>query len=192
MNKFLITTADERTWPEQQHEVIFLGEWCKIYFRKENWLKYKSHTLNYHWNNTDKFNKDFDYLKKLQKKLLLNVSNSLNELHRTNFSNKYWEILIGEFIMFITQVIFDRWENIKNTQDKNIEINSIRLSYKDSDLATNDLFELQILSLNNDSWNTIIDSVKEFSKKKTNPEIMPSITNKSIFKHMDMIDAIKK
>ncbi len=169
MNKFLITTADERTWPEQQHELIFLGEWCKIYSRKENWLKYKSHTLNYHWNNTAKFNKDFDYLKKLQKKLLLSVSNSLNELHRTNFSNKYWEILIGEFIMLVVQVIFDRWENIKNLEDKNIEINSIRLSYDDNSLVTNDLWELQLLSSTNDSWNSGLYSmiIDEFIKNKS-------------------------
>ena len=90
MKKFLITTADERTWPNEKNQVIFLGEWCKIYSRKKNWLKYKSHTINYHWNDKDKFNEDFNYLKKLQKTLLFNVSICLNELHGTKFSNKYW------------------------------------------------------------------------------------------------------
>ena len=50
----------------------------------------------------------------------------------------------------------------------------------------------KIKEVDNDSWNTIINSVKEFSKKKINAELLPSITNKSVFKHMDMIDAIKK
>lgn len=37
MKKFLITTADNKTWPEQKHEVIFLGEWFKTYsYKKES------------------------------------------------------------------------------------------------------------------------------------------------------------
>jgi len=78
-------------------------------------------------------------------------------------------------------------DTIKLTDSKNItdELSEILFI-----LITNSSSKMK--SLNNDSWNTIIDSVKEFSKKKTNPELMPSITNKSIFKHMDMIDAINK
>ena len=39
MKKFLITTADERTWPKKKHELIFLGEWCRLYDRKHIWQK---------------------------------------------------------------------------------------------------------------------------------------------------------
>ena len=87
-------------------------------------------------------------------------------------------------IQGLQQTILD---TIQLTDSKNItdELSEILFI-----LITNSSSKMK--SLNNDSWNTIIDSVKEFSKKKTNPEIMPSITNKSIFKHMDMIDAIKK
>lgn len=78
-------------------------------------------------------------------------------------------------------------DTIKLTDSKNItdELSEILFI-----LITNSSSKMK--SLNNDSWNTIIDSVKEYSKKKTNPELIPSITNKSIFKHMDIIDAIKK
>lgn len=34
--RYLITTADERTW-KFDRPVIFLGEWCRIYDRKHIW-----------------------------------------------------------------------------------------------------------------------------------------------------------
>tara|TARA_B100001063_G_scaffold238952_1_gene261802 strand:- start:1406 stop:3154 length:1749 start_codon:yes stop_codon:yes gene_type:complete len=168
MKKFLITTADENTWPNQKDNIIFLGEWCKKYSRKEIWSTYNSDTLSYHWFDTDKFDKDFKYLKSLQDRLLIKLSNCLNELHGTNFSNKYWEVLIGEFIILCTQVVYDRWENIKNLPHKDIEFNTVRLLFTPSDIATNDLSELQELSSNNDSWNSIIYSIIIDEFKKNN------------------------
>ena len=38
IGRYLITTADERTWKFDQ-PAIFLGEWCKLYERKHIWLK---------------------------------------------------------------------------------------------------------------------------------------------------------
>lgn len=34
--RFLITTADERTW-KFDRPVIFLGEWCRSYSRRDVW-----------------------------------------------------------------------------------------------------------------------------------------------------------
>jgi len=78
-------------------------------------------------------------------------------------------------------------------------LNTIKLT--DSKNITDELSEIlfilitnsssKIKSFDNASWNTIINYVNVFSKQKTNNEV-PSITNKSIFKHMDMIDAINK
>ena len=31
---FLVTTADENTWPENE-KILFLGEWCRLYARKD-------------------------------------------------------------------------------------------------------------------------------------------------------------
>ena len=34
--RYLITTADERTW-KFDRPVVFLGEWCRLYDRKNIW-----------------------------------------------------------------------------------------------------------------------------------------------------------
>ena len=35
-NRYLITTEDEATW-KFDRPVIFLGEWCRLYNRKQKW-----------------------------------------------------------------------------------------------------------------------------------------------------------
>ena len=44
-NRYLITTADERTWV-MDRPVLFLGEWCKRYSRRNKWLLLDSMSLN--------------------------------------------------------------------------------------------------------------------------------------------------
>ena len=38
MKRFLITTALEETWRDDE-PVLFLGEWCRLYSRKDRWSK---------------------------------------------------------------------------------------------------------------------------------------------------------
>lgn len=37
--RYLITTADERTW-KFDRPVLFLGEWCRLYDRRHVWQQY--------------------------------------------------------------------------------------------------------------------------------------------------------
>ena len=32
----LVTTPVEETWPSVNENILFLGEWCKLYSRKKN------------------------------------------------------------------------------------------------------------------------------------------------------------
>ena len=41
-----------------------------------------------------------------------------------------------------------------------------------------------------DEWDEIYEFIKEISEIKGKSEVYPSISNKIIFKHMDMIDAL--
>ena len=44
----LVTTALERTWGSDE-KILFLGEWCKLYNRKDIWLSRNSQTLSDPW-----------------------------------------------------------------------------------------------------------------------------------------------
>ena len=71
----LVTTALEETFPQNtSDEVLFLGEWCKIYNRKDYWSKFNSKTLDYHWDDRDKLYSDYQYLTGIYEKYLLILS----------------------------------------------------------------------------------------------------------------------
>ena len=74
----LITTADELTWKFNQ-PVIFLGEWCKTFKNKELVKSNINYTLDYHWEDLEKFDRDYKYLDKLYE----------NEIDARNF---FWPL----------------------------------------------------------------------------------------------------
>jgi len=47
--KVLVTTALEDTWPPENHPVLFLGEWCRLYSRKFIWKELDAEILQYPW-----------------------------------------------------------------------------------------------------------------------------------------------
>ena len=63
VKRFLVTTALEETWPnDPETPVLFLGEWCRIYSRRERWSKMNAEVLPYHWNDSHKLYNDYKYL----------------------------------------------------------------------------------------------------------------------------------
>ena len=74
----LITTADENTWPKEG-PVVFLGEWCKHYSRRDYWEKLNSETVKYHWDDRIKLRQDFVYLQDVYEELLVELAKKLNK-----------------------------------------------------------------------------------------------------------------
>ena len=63
VKRFLITTAIEETWPKDSDiPVLFLGEWCRIYSRRERWSIMNAEVLSYHWDDRQKLDNDYQYL----------------------------------------------------------------------------------------------------------------------------------
>ena len=51
----LVKTAMEVSWNKTDEDILFLGEWCKLYNSKDELCQFKSKILDYHWNNTLRF-----------------------------------------------------------------------------------------------------------------------------------------
>ena len=154
MARLLITTPLEETWDKKQ-EVIFLGEWCKLYSRKKSWQNLKYTTLSYHWNDRKKLYNDYKYLTNLYESILISLSLTLNEIHGVNFSNKYWRILIGPWLGVFIQVIYDRWEMIQKALDLEEELFCIISENDNNKHVPNDMSEFLSL-ISSDKWNQYI------------------------------------
>ena len=107
----LVTTALEETWGTDE-EILFLGEWCKLYDRKEIWQKREHTTLPFSWENRDQMYLDVEYLRELYERILPKLSAKLNEIHCTDHSVRYWRIFVGIWLGYFIQILFQRWASI--------------------------------------------------------------------------------
>jgi putative transferase (TIGR04331 family) len=154
VRRCLITTADERTWPVNK-PVVFLGEWCKRFSRKNFWEKIDSTTVPYHWDNRIQFGKDYDFLKDFHEDLLTELSSQLNNIHEVNHTVRYWRILVGPWLGIFVQILFDRWKMLKVASEQfNIDSCYVRKSSIE-DLVPNDM-QAFIKVFVTDTWNEAI------------------------------------
>lgn len=163
MKRFLITTAIEDTWRENE-PVIFLGDWCKLYSQKDKWSEMNAETLLYHWDDRKKLYSDYQYLQNLYELTLRDIALQLNQIHKTNHSLRYWRILIGPWLGYFIPILFDRWSVIKDLYSKYEVSETIVLTGQEDSLVPDDMYHFFNLLID-DEWNHHIYS--EVLKKCT-------------------------
>ena len=119
--RYLITTEDESTWKFKQ-PVIFLGEWCRLYDRQHIWQNMDAKVARPY--GLDINNRDIDDLKikTLEKKLFSEFYQILNQNFHTNYSKRFWQIILGPWFKEILQLLLNRINTLKHccsyTSDK--------------------------------------------------------------------------
>lgn len=155
--RFLVTTALEDTWPAEDVPVLFLGEWCRLYDRKSVWEKRDAVVAPYHWDDRRKLHQDYLYLQALYEELLKELAAQLNELHRVDHSLRYWRILVGPWLGYFIQMLFDRWSMLRQVLRDN-EIAGVRvLQHPEGEQVPNDMAAFTSLFIG-DAWNEFIYS----------------------------------
>ena len=156
VDRTLITTADERTWPKDTTEpVLFLGEWCLRYSRKHIWSKYDAEVAPYHWDDRTKLHQDYQYLETLYENILIALTGKLNQIHQTNYSFRYWRIVVGPWLGYFIQVVFDRWYMLKQTVDQR-EVSVCRVLNRSAQSAIPNDMEDFIHRYVDEEWNEYI------------------------------------
>ena len=151
---YLVTTADESTWPHDK-PIVFLGEWCKVNSRKIYWDKLQSETVDYHWDSSLKMKTDYIFLQQVYEELLKEISEYLNSVHDENHSIKYWRIVIGPWLGSFIHILFDRFSMLKLAL-KNYDITSCIVHSKNiNNFIANDMLEYASQT-RSDSWNEFI------------------------------------
>lgn len=156
MNRFLITTALEDTWSENE-PVLFLGEWCRRYSRRERWQQMDAEVLPYHWDDRARLRQDYDDLQQLYEELLVELSAQLNQLHQTRHEVRYWRILVGPWLGYFLQIVFDRWTMIQRAINHGEISETIILNFSEREMVPNDMEDF-IEKFLGDEWNHYIYS----------------------------------
>jgi putative transferase (TIGR04331 family) len=154
VKQLLVTTALEETWKEDM-PVIFLGEWCKLHARKDKWESLESTVCPYHWDDRDKLFKDYQFTSEIYERVLADLAMDLNKMHQQNMSIRAWRILLGPWLGYFMQMLFDRWCMIQYASTLKGEFQTVVLTGNESDMVPNDMNHFYELYLN-DEWNHFI------------------------------------
>ena len=80
-----------------------------------------SQVTPYHWSDGDKRHRDYMYLDAFYQKTLGALASSLNEIHEVLHDARYWEIILGAWLLTHVSVVFDRFEVVRTCIDSNPE-----------------------------------------------------------------------
>lgn len=114
MQRYLCTTGISEFW-DINSETLFLGPWCLIDQKNKDLVKDKNYiVIPSPWKPAFKIKEAADYCYALYEDLLPRLSEHLNSIHQVSYPNKYWQILVGPWLLFFINIFFDRYRRIEN------------------------------------------------------------------------------
>jgi putative transferase (TIGR04331 family) len=117
----LLTTSYKPSWIiDKNSEILFANEWCKLYSDEKNWKNTNYKTFPYHWKNRNKMYSDLQKIDIIYEDYLKQLTIKLNELHNTNYSEKYWRIVIGPWLNDFIVLVYDYHATIKNIDESKL------------------------------------------------------------------------
>lgn len=154
MSRFLITTADERTW-KFDRPVLFLGEWCRLYHRRHVWECMDARVAEPYGLGPGQKERDLAYTHAVFRPLLVEMAEVLNAFHSTSHTLRYWTILLGHWLRRYIETAFNRYFTLEQAL-KNHEVSGATVfdDQDDYNLATNDTLA-SIWASNDDVWNHV-------------------------------------
>jgi putative transferase (TIGR04331 family) len=120
---FLVTTPNQKYWKDNE-KFLFLGEWCKLNSQKQIWDKPDHKTLPHHWEDREVLHKDLNHINPLYEKYLKHLGEQFNQIHRVDFSTRYWRIIIGHWLYLLITTLYDRFHCIQTAIDSKLVTNT--------------------------------------------------------------------
>ena len=114
---FLATTAIEEFW-DKNSKIIFLGEWCKLFNRKEEWVLLEYEDAPFVWDNSDTIIDGIKYCDKVYEKTLIELTQILNEYHEINKDTHYYRIVLGNWLICFIHQLYDKYLTLKKAFEK--------------------------------------------------------------------------
>ncbi len=174
---FLATTALTDFW-DKESSGVFLGEWCKRRDRRADWDGLNYTTLQCIWNDRVRYYEAAAYVTSCCERILERLARYLNVVHGLDNNIRYWNILIGAWLIHYVHCIYDRYVHLSQAFSLFPELETIVLDKRD--FKTPAKTHEAILSLCEDPYNLQVCSqlieemgyrfpTKRFSAKLAEP-----------------------
>ena len=114
---FLALTAQSEYW-DRRAKVLFLGTWCLRQDPPCDLDGVDFEILKTPWNDRRLFYEAAEYVDSLGECLLNAMAPILNDLHGVNFSNRYWRIVVGPWLLHLLHSAYDRHVHLCAAADR--------------------------------------------------------------------------
>jgi putative transferase (TIGR04331 family) len=143
MKKLILTNLDH--FEKISDDYIFLGPWC---FRDQEereklWDEIYFEEL---FGSDEEFEEASNYITNFSQHLIEKYSQQLNELHKTNYSNSYWSILLMPWIIRSLEIFFIRYKNLKKLPNIDYSVNILNMQATPIFDTSRDLFNYLLTS----------------------------------------------
>ena len=152
---FLGTTALEEFW-DTSGPILFLGEWCCRFSRKEHWSGLGGSILKNPWRERDELYRAGTYINRLYDRMLLQLTPAMNTIHAQNYSERYWHIVVGPWLQLYLPIMYDRYICLKDAFNQYPDLITItldRVGWKTprdtlefAEFCKGDIYNLQLFS----------------------------------------------
>ena len=110
MEYYLATTTISEIW-DLDKELLLLGPWCIAEKRNKELIKGRPYSqIPSPWKPAVKIKEAADYCYRIYDKLLPQLSKELNSIHKVSYPLKYWQVLIGPWLMAFIGIFYDRYK----------------------------------------------------------------------------------
>ncbi len=152
----LIKTAIELKDSGNSDDIMLLGDWC-LAGADTSLTKPKIIAVPYHWDDRKKYYSDYSNLTNIYEELLASLVPILNYIHNIDRDIRYWRIIVGPWLRFFIDSVFDRYECIKAAKESKLDLDYRLYSYNLTDWCPMNFLEFWG-HLTSDQWNEIIFS----------------------------------
>lgn len=155
MSRLLITTADERTWADDC-PVVFLGKWCLRPAREQAWSKLDGIVAEPFYPDLKRRLELSDEARSIRDQIMDVLPARLNEYHGVDYGRRYWEILVGPFLVRYIRVIINRYLTLEQCLAHHPCDRTITLDSNFSVVPNDTLHFLDLVD--DDAWNNRVSS----------------------------------
>lgn len=180
-NKILVTAPIKILG--SQNKLLFLEDWFRLKNLNLKSKKKKNLFSNTKWSIKTR-KSDYLYLIKQYENFLTILQLKLNEIHKTDFSKKYWEQIYGIWLIEFLTSIYEKYQTVKKIKNYK-RINTYYISRNNIYIPKNSRDAKRFY--HSDAWMhfTYIELIKEFKKNIKIKEIKSNQIKLETFKDQE-------
>lgn len=148
---FLGTTALSEFWDRSAEKIVFLGQWCLRYDRREDWQGLNYEILPHPWEDREAMHRAAIYEEEVYEECLNLLGEFLGEVHGEPHGDTYWRIILGPWLINYIQALHERYLCLKQALAQYPRLRTIGLAA--SSFQTPRFFWDHILGSYGDAYN---------------------------------------